>query len=219
LALGPLLDAFGAAPAITGNAQVDADLHGAGVSPHAIAASLSGHLGLAMVDGDVSNALLEGVLGGLLRTAKLPVEFGGGQTHVRCLALRMEAKTGAASVDALALDTTRLALTGSGSLNLGDETMQLHLHPMLRMGSIGAEAPVEVVGPWLAPKVGLERIGPEGRVGAVIGALRGGEADVCGPALSAARGGQAGPTPSAPPAGASHGPTPGDFLQLLRRKG
>jgi AsmA protein len=214
LALGPSLQGFGFAPAITGPARLDLDLHGTGASPQAIAASLRGDVGLSMVDGDISNQLLQAALGAALHDTKLPASLGAGRTRLRCVALRLRADGGRASVRTFAIDTSRVSITGGGSVDLGAETFDLHLQPRVLLGSVDAGAPVAITGPWRAPKIAEQR-GANGRVALVIGNGRG--ADVCGPALSVARGGQAGPVP--PPRPQEHGIQPGDILRLLRHHG
>ncbi len=214
LALGPSLQGFSFAPAITGPARLDLDLHGTGASPQAIAASLQGDFGLSMVDGDISNQLLQAALGAALHDTKLPSSLGAGRTRLRCVALRLRADGGRASVRTFAIDTSRVSITGSGSLDLGAETFDLHLQPRVLLGSVDAGAPVAITGPWRAPKIAEQR-GANGRVALVIGSGRG--ADVCGPALAVARGGQAGPVP--PPRPQEHGIQPGDILRLLRHHG
>ena len=63
LALKTILAAVHEPSFATGNLEVYADLHGAGDSPHAIAASLDGSLGLAMAGGTIDNRLLGSLLG------------------------------------------------------------------------------------------------------------------------------------------------------------
>ena len=68
-------------------------LHAAGSVPHALAASLDGHAGLALVDGEVSNAALIAVaLGDVLRQAGGWGWTPAGRSHVRCLAVRANAQ-------------------------------------------------------------------------------------------------------------------------------
>ena len=193
LAAGPVLALLGAPEFSPGTIDLDIQLGGSGDTPRALAATLDGHLGAAMVDGEVDNRWLAALLAGPLRAANLPAEQGG-RSHVRCAAIRADAKAGLVTLAALTLDTSRLKLDGAGTLNLADETMDLHLRPQLRLGALLA-VPVHVSGALLAPKVALDPgvLGP-GRVGLTIGGPA--SADTCGPALALARGGHPGPAPS-----------------------
>ncbi len=213
LALGPILAGFGAPESMAGQVDADVQLKGAGNSVRAIAASLDGHLGLAMVDGELDNAWMAGLLGTALRG--LPMELGG-QSAVRCLALRFDAAGGQAATRAMLLDTTRLHLDGEGGVSLADETLDLRLHALVRLGSTWVAAPVHLAGPWRAPRPQVAASGPA-RGGLVIGATPG--PDACPAQLAAARGGQAGPAP-APSAASTEPPRslkPADLLRSLLR--
>ena len=216
LALAPLLAALHQAADATGTVMVDADLHGSGDTVRAVAGTVDGHLGLAMVNGQVDNALLTRAFGKVLSSAHLPAELAG-HTDVRCFALRLDAHQGVATVTAFALDTTRLSVTGTGTINLADEALALQLRPLLRIGGNGVAVPVRVSGTLAAPEAGLDALNG-GRVGAVIGALSGaGQADSCGPALVLARDGRPGPGP-APPPHAGGGANVNDLLRLFRSR-
>jgi uncharacterized protein involved in outer membrane biogenesis len=157
LALAPLAAAFGHAGAMDGTAAVDADLKARGASPHALAASVSGHLEVSATDADVDNALLAAALGGVLRAAHLPeaVLGGAGRTRLRCLTARLDATDGTVTVTTLLADTGRLAVQGGGTVALGPETLNLRLRPLLRIGP-GLIVPVRVGGTLLEPKPALD---------------------------------------------------------------
>ncbi len=213
LALGPILAGFGAPESMAGQVDADVQLKGAGGSARAIAASLDGHLGLAMVDGELDNAWMAGLLGSTLRG--LPMEPAG-QSAVRCLALRLDATSGQATTRALLLDATRLHLDGEGGVNLADETLDLRLHTLVRLGSTWLAAPVHLAGPWRAPRPQVAA-GRAGRGALVIGATPG--PDACPAQLAVARDGQAGPMPaaSAAPTEAPRSVKPADLLRSLLR--
>jgi uncharacterized protein involved in outer membrane biogenesis len=208
--MAPGLDAGGLAMALglaegaaAGSVDVDMEVRTAGADPHTMAATLGGHLGLALVDGEVDNQALFQVLGVVLRGVNLPFDKGG-RSRVRCLATRIDAVGGQATVRTLALDTTRLRLEGDGLLDLGNETMDLHMRPVIRMGGTlgalgggGVSVPVRLIGPFRAPHAQADRgVVQPGRFGITIGAP---SSDPCGAALAAARDGRAGPAPMAAP--------------------
>lgn len=199
--LAPGLDAAawaavaGVPGAATGTADLDVDLRGAGADWETMAATLDGHAGVALVNGDVENQVLLALFGGALRAANLPADAAG-RSRVRCFAVRLDAAAGRVDVRTLALDASRARLDGEGSVNLVDQTVDLHLRPVLRLGSTGVAVPVHLAGPLRAPKPELERgaISP-GRVGLSILGGGGPQPDLCGPALVAARGGRPGMAP------------------------
>lgn len=201
LALAPFAAALGRPGTLDGSATVDADLKAAGASPHALAATLSGHLALSATDADIDNALLASALSGVLRAARLPESLlgGAGRTRLHCLDIRLDARDGTVTVARLLADTPRLALQGGGSADLGPETLNLHLRPLLRVGP-GVVVPVRVGGTLLDPK-------PAPDAGAAARAALGGAPpdETCGPAAQG----------EAPPAGSAKPPKPIDILRGL----
>lgn len=208
----PVSALFGG-PGASGNVDLHADLHGHGATWRAVAATLQGNAGLAMVDGAVDNAWLLDKLQDALRAANLPVEPGG-DSKVRCAAIRAEAAGGKVQLQALTLDTSKLKLDGTGEIDLANETLDLHLRPTLRLGA-ALSVPVHVGGTLRTPKLVLDAgaIAP-GRVGISIGGKP--PSDTCGPALTLARGGQAGPLPATPEP-ADRRLKPADLLRGLLR--
>lgn len=211
IAAGPLLAAFGAPGTMAGQVDADLQLHGSGDNVRAIAASLDGHLGLAMVDGDLDNAWLAGLLGDALRG--LPVELGG-RSAVRCLALRFDAAAGQAAVRAMLLDATRLHLEGEGGVNLVDETLDLRLRTLVRLGGTSVAVPVHLTGLWRAPRPQVAA-GGSGQGALVIGATPG--PDACPAQLGVARDGRTGPMPAASTTAAPRSMKPADLLRSLLR--
>jgi AsmA protein len=203
LALKPLLAALRLPDDVAGTVEIDADLRGAGDTPRALAATLSGRLGVAMADGELDNRLLGLLLGELLRAAKLPVDvvgLAGARTRVHCLAARLDARDGIATVGTLVLDAGKLLLEGAGTVNLRDEGLSLRLRPLLRVGA-PVVVPVRVGGTFAAPKFGSDAGGVAGALAGLAAGLAGGRGnppgaaagerggDACPAALAAARAG------------------------------
>ncbi len=212
--VGTLLQAFGLPAGSSGGAEVDVAVRAAGHSPHDLAASLTGHAGVALIDGAIANADLAAALGNVLRSAGLGLDPAG-QSAVRCLALRLNAQAGVVSLAALKLDTARLLLSGTGTVDLGTETLALQLRPLLRLGAAAVEAPLRVDGSLLHPTVAMASpSGALGRSGITIGGVAG-PADDCSAELTAARDGRPGAMPTA--AVASKSLKPADLLRSLLR--
>lgn len=240
LALGPLMQALGQGRTVNGTAQVDLDIKGTGRTPHAIAASASGHLGVAMAGGDIDNRLVDALAGDILRAVGGGVSREG-RSNIRCVALRLEASQGVAQARALLADTALAKLDGGGAFNLEQETMALRVRPALKVGQVRIAAPVLVSGPWLSPRVGVDPAGAGQIAGQVLGGIRGGQnplqallgageattGDDCPRQLAIARGGAAGPVPAAEPSAApaqqqqqqqqQQRPNPRDLLRNLLR--
>ena len=217
LSLKPLLAAMGEPDYINGNMDVQADLHGAGATPHAIAASLDGSLGLSLANGTVDNRLLGSTLGSVLRAVNLLDLVGrGGSSQVQCFAARLDANHGIATVRSLVFASSLLSMDGDGSLNLGNETLDLRVRPETRIAGTGLVVPMRITGPFRSPSTApdptatvtqnagtvagavLGSTTPMGLIAGALGVkqLQGGSGADCGAALAAARGTAA---PAAPP--------------------
>jgi uncharacterized protein involved in outer membrane biogenesis len=210
LAVAPLLAAAGMAGYASGNLEVHADVRGAGNTPHAIASTLDGPIGVDMVNGKVDNRLLGSTLGSILREVNLLDLVGrGGVSDVQCFAMKLTSKNGVAAVQPLVLSSTLLTMDGEGSVNLGNETVALHVRPQAKVIGTGLVVPLVVNGPLRSPSVtpdpaaavtqnagtvaGAVITGatPLGLIAGAVGGkqLLGGSGVDCGPALAAARGG------------------------------
>ena len=188
LALGPLAGAFHWPADNTGALEVFADLSAAGATPRALAATLSGRLGIAAVNATLANRLLLQALGQVLRQARLPA-IGldlGGRTDLRCLALGVGIAAGVARLDPALAETSHLDLGAAGTLDLGAATMAVRLVPSLRIGGNALVVPLRLAGPLADPKLAPD---PDQGDGALA-------ASACEPALARARGGRAGPAPA-----------------------
>ena len=241
LALRTILQAVHEPSYANGNLEVYADLRGTGDSSHALAASLDGSLGIAMAGGTIDNRLLGSLLGKVMDSLNaLDLVGKGGDSNLRCFAMRMEARNGVGRIEPLALSSSLLTMTGSGTVNLGPETLALQLRPQARVGGTGLVIPVNVAGPIRNPSVEVNKLGaaetnagtvagavignatPLGIVGGLLGAdkLVGGGpgGDICPAALAAARGHpiSGAPPPPARPAAPSV-PNPATTLRNLFR--
>ena len=154
LDLAALRRARGEATGIEGRAEVAFDITGHGASTRAIAATLSGELGLAIIEGRVAHAgmlrLGPDLLGLLLPGA--PREG----IELRCLALRMSAEGGMARSQALLAETSAGRIEGVVAVNLRTEALAARLLPDVTLLGIRVRAPVGVGGTLAAPRVGVE---------------------------------------------------------------
>ncbi|MFZ6764310.1 AsmA family protein [Pseudoroseomonas sp. WGS1072] len=239
LDLRPLLQGYGLPPQGSGLLELEADLQGAGEDLRSLAGTLSGHLALAMANGQIENRLLER-LGGELRRLMLPGAPAEAGTALRCLALRLQLRDGIARPQAMLIETGLADVVGSGEIDLGQERLALRLLPQLRLGGLGLTAPVVVGGSFAAPSYRLDsaRV-PEAAAG-ILGELMSRQAESgdsvlgrlaqqladrpagslpdCAQQLSVARGGHSGPVPAespAPSGGRPRAPGPVDILRGL----
>ncbi|MDD2877004.1 MAG: AsmA family protein [Acidiphilium sp.] len=238
--LAPLLTLLGLPNAAGATVQLYADLSGAGNSPRGIAATLNGTLGLSTVNGEIDGTLLNRLFGSSLSAVGLPASLVGAQgpVMVRCFAGRLDATNGLASVRALTLDSSRMYLTGTGSLDLGAERLNLILRPEVQVGTNDAPIPIAVSGTFADPREGIAPPGDYGATAASLAHQLGGnggtvlgrlaqslgiapkpaDPQTCTGALALARMGHSGPMPTAAavaPPGAESGAAPTSGPQNL----
>jgi uncharacterized protein involved in outer membrane biogenesis len=235
IALAPLLAALNEPPYATGNLEVTADLHGAGESPHAIAASLEGTLALVLPSGTIDIERIGGASAGVMRA--LNPKAGSGAVELRCFALRVDFSHGVGSARALTLGSGLLNVDGSGSFDLTDETLALVLRSHVTLAGAAVTVPVKVFGPLAAPQTRVDRIGIAESNAVLLGSLLGKPAgsaigdgqkpavlDSCPAALAVARGegppaeaapAAPAPAPAAPAPAPAKPPNAGQMLQKL----
>lgn len=185
LELAALLASIGTQAPTGGTADLDMDLRGQGGDLRAVAATLTGHLGVAVI-----NARLGGGLGQTLQQLTPLLAPGA---PLACLAFRTDVEQGLARVTTLFLDGAAGRVAGEGNIRLADEALAMRLLTDLRVAGLRVRAPVPVTGRLMAPRL-------EG-AGLIAGALGGGgmpSLPDCATTLRIARGGRDGPVPANP---------------------
>lgn len=199
---------------ITGQAEIEADLRGAGGDLRAVAATLGGHLGIAVLEGTLEPALTAPIIATLRERVPVLPQLPQ-RLPLDCVAIRAEAQDGTARIGTLLLDAPAAKVAGSGTVNLRDESLALRmLHDVRAAGAtirVAADLGGTLANPGYrgvqAQNLGELLGGLAGRVGGDAGALLGALAarpgarpeplPECGPALVAARGGRQGAVPAA----------------------
>ena len=184
---GELLKQAAVTEDIGGPLELAVDLKGRGGSPHAIAATLDGHVQAVALDGTVDNRLLRVLsvgLGDLLGPL-----FGGSEaTRLECFVSRFDIAGGEAESRALVFDTGAFAVSGRGGVDLGEEQVNLAFDTETSQPSLASLAvPFRVTGPLAAPRVSPDPVGAAvgvvGTVGDVAktgGNIVGGAVDTVG---------------------------------------
>lgn len=146
---------LGAGIGVQGPVEVALDLRGEGATTRALAASVSGAAGLAMVEGRLSRAGMFQIgpdLTRILLMGRAPPEG----VEIRCFALSFAAEAGLLRSEALLLESSAGRITGSLAVNLRNETLAAQLRPDLRVLGATMRAPVGIGGTLAAPRVGVE---------------------------------------------------------------
>ncbi len=180
VALGPLLKQFADSDQLAGSVNMNTNLHGQGLLPAAIKASLTGNGQLKMLNGkvkgfDIANALRN--------ITSLGQQKGPQYTDFAQLEASFTAKQGVLTNNDLFMASPLFRLTGKGSVNLPASTMDYHMRPKLVAtlvgqgdqagGRKGVTIPLHIKGPFDAPSITPE-LDAQSVVGGVQDALKGG---------------------------------------------
>jgi uncharacterized protein involved in outer membrane biogenesis len=155
---------------VEGHANFKADVSGAGHSVAQIMAGLDGETSLVMGEGRMKTGSLNTLIGG--PTQVLGDIFAGGSkgyTTVNCAVVRFPIKKGVATAQPMVLDTDLAQFVGSGTVDLGDEKIDLLVKPEPKKPTINTAVPVRVGGTLAHPKYSLETLGVARKLGGVIG--------------------------------------------------
>ncbi|HXU65950.1 MAG TPA: AsmA family protein [Casimicrobiaceae bacterium] len=119
-----------------GKVRANIDIRGQGATPHRVASTMSGTisvvsgpatLGRSAGQGQSALAQLAGALD--------PLGNVDAATELRCAVVRLPLADGIAHVDrSIAIETSKLSASASGTLNFRDETLDLSVHPQVRAG-------------------------------------------------------------------------------------
>jgi uncharacterized protein involved in outer membrane biogenesis len=148
-ALSGALDGLG----LRGHGELAANLRGAGATTRAIAASLTGEMGLALVNGRLEQGKAMDALGAMLALLS-PNSQRLGAIELRCLALAFGAEQGMARSRTLFMDSAIGQINGEANINLRDESLNGRLNSNLRVFGLAVRAPFNLGGTLAAPRIG-----------------------------------------------------------------
>jgi uncharacterized protein involved in outer membrane biogenesis len=154
----------------TGIGQVNGefDLAGKGNSVGRMLASSSGKVGLVVANGEISKMMMEKV--GLHLWEILMLKVSGDKlVKLRCGVADFSVKDGIMHADALIFDTEVTTIFGTGSIDLGEEKLDLTLNQKTKNTSpVALRSPIYVRGSFARPEVEVDK----GRVAArALGAI------------------------------------------------
>lgn len=174
--LGKLLTDLDLTTMLNANADFSAKLKGQGKSLHAIASSLGGQTNLVIGKGTINSRAFAIVSDDLVKVL-IPSGESGDTASLTCAISRFDFSGGVGKASALALETSSLITTGSGTVNLGTERIDLLFKPKPKKASLVSLAfPVRLSGPLTSPSAGLDKTGVATSVATAVGgaALTGG---------------------------------------------
>jgi uncharacterized protein involved in outer membrane biogenesis len=169
--LESIIPARGGSAPLTGRALGRAKLEGPGASIHDFAAASKGSLSLVVPTGQMRSAFAE--LLGINASAGLLKLLRGDQStaQIRCAVADFDVRSGTATAKTLVIDTDVVLAQGTGSINLGDETLDLRIDGESKKPRLlRVWAPITVRGALTAPSVSVD-VGAVVRQGGLAGLL------------------------------------------------
>jgi uncharacterized protein involved in outer membrane biogenesis len=159
---------------VEGALRARAQLHGSGASVHDAASHANGQVTFVAPRGEIREAFAE--LLGINVTRGLGLLFSKDQSTipVRCGVANFRARNGVMTAENIVFDTQTVLTEGSGTVNLGTETLDLRLRGNPKEARlVRVIAPITVKGPLRSPQLGVEKGGAVGQAGlaAALGTL------------------------------------------------
>jgi len=151
-----------------GQVNGEFDLAGKGNSVGRMLASSNGKVGLVVANGEISKMMMEKVGLHLWEILELKVT-GDKLVKLRCAVADFDVKEGTMRANALIFDTEVTTIVGTGSIDLGQEKLDLTLNQKTKNTSpVALRSPIYVRGSFAKPDVAVDK----GRVAArALGAL------------------------------------------------
>lgn len=159
---------------LTGPIMARARLHGAGASVHQAMSNASGGVTVVVPQGEIRKAFAE--LTGINAIKGLILLWNKNQerTELRCAVAHFEVNGGVMRARRLVIDTGPVLVDGSGTVNLGAESLDLRLKGHPKKFTVGhLNSPIDVKGPLAAPRFSLQggSIAAQAGVGLALGAV------------------------------------------------
>ena len=142
---------------LTGSVVGRAKLRGAGDSVHKAFAAANGEIMVAVPDGQIRRAFAELMGVDVVKGLGLLLSKNQETTPIRCGVAHFQAVNGVFNADRIVFDTGPVLVTGSGSINMDDEKLDLKAqgHPK-RFQLMRIRLPVTAGGSLLHPKLGVQ---------------------------------------------------------------
>ncbi len=133
------------------------DLAGKGNSVGRMLASSSGKVGLVVANGEISKMMMEKV--GLHLWEMLVLKVSGDKlVKLRCGVADFDVKEGIMRANGLIFDTEVTTIVGTGSIDLGEEKLDLTLNPNTKDTSpVSLRSPIYVRGSFAKPDVQIDK--------------------------------------------------------------
>jgi uncharacterized protein involved in outer membrane biogenesis len=164
----------GGMPPIEGALEARAQLHGSGDTIHKAASSADGKVVFVLPHGKMRQAFAELMGINVANGLYLLLSKDQRETDLRCAVAQFDVRNGVMSVNNAVFDTGVVRATGKGTVNLGEESLDLRLDGQPKKPRIlRIWAPITLKGTLMHPKAGVDAGKAAGQVGiaALVGAV------------------------------------------------
>ncbi len=153
-------------PAVEATIDARAKLHGLGDSLHKAAANADGEIALAVPHGRIRQAFAELLGINVGKGLYLLLSKDQRETDLRCAVADFSVTHGLLRTRTFVVDTGVVTAKGSGTADLGAETLNLRLEGQSKKPRLlRIMAPITVGGSWRSPKVGVDAGKAVGQIG------------------------------------------------------
>lgn len=162
-----------AKPPLDGVLQARALLDGVGDSMHDFVADSNGELTVVIPNGQITAAFPELTGIDVAKGLGLLLKGNDAKTQLRCGVMQFAIQDGTMKSKILVFDTTDVKITGSGTIDLGPEKLDLSIKgDPKKFRFTRLRTPIEIKGQLRKPKVALNagKLAAQGAVAAVLGA-------------------------------------------------
>ncbi|RLA50214.1 MAG: hypothetical protein DRR42_13745 [Gammaproteobacteria bacterium] len=149
--IGTLLAHVPTTPFLGGHLNLVVDLNSAGSSAHKIASSLNGEIGATIEDGKIKE--VADLLGADAVDFVTTVLSPGKYENLNCLAIVVSFAEGTGTSKTMVMATDKYLTRGMGTVNLGNETIDIGLHPKSARRKLTKSSPVQIKGSLRNPSV------------------------------------------------------------------
>lgn len=201
---GRLLEHLEVTDLVEGKIDLDLHLAGPGATQQSFLGQVDGHLVLVGGRGRLASRKLDLWAGDLTRVMLSPRWERKESAEIECVVARVDVVDGLAKTQGLLLDTKRVTIAGSGTLDLASEEIDLVVKPAPKQASlVSLASPARVSGTLAEPRFSRTKLPTDRKLSAASGLLAGlinpaflalslshlgsGEKNPCAAAMEAAR--------------------------------
>jgi len=159
LNFGNFLSKMGLTDIFEGQVDLRIDLTGAGATRYSFLGNAAGRITIIGGPGQITGRRIDLWAADLIPTMLSTSWQREDVTETNCMVAHLELKEGLAEIEDLLLDTQRITIAASGTLNLETEELNLVIAPRPKRPSLVSLAnPVRIEGTLAAPEVSVTRI-------------------------------------------------------------